>query len=109
MVEHAFIDGSAADQAALYNDANLVTMGRLDAQAIAEHYGFTKGAPKAYVKKMVDGATTVAWQNVSGAERYCVAKYENGTYYNYDTNITSNEYTVNDLVNGQQYTFLVQA
>lgn len=42
LVEHAFMDGGGADAEALYNDANLDMMGVLDAQAVAEYYGFSK-------------------------------------------------------------------
>lgn len=109
LVEHAFMDGGGVDLTALYNDGNLDLMGRLDAQSIAEYYGFTKDEPSPHVKDMVDGSVTLSWDTINGAEKYGVSKYENGVWFNYDLDVHSTEYTINNLTNGKDYQFLVQS
>lgn len=109
LVEHAFMDGGGADADALYNDENLNLMGFLDAQSVAEHYGFSKFEPKPYAKDITEDKTTLAWEEVPGAEKYCVSIYEDGKYDIKDMNVRELEYTFFGLEIGKTYNFLVQS
>ena len=109
LVEHAFMDGGGVDAAALYNNANLDLMGRLDAQSVAEYYGFSKYIPKPYAKDVVEGEVTLAWEPVEDATKYCVSIYKNGSYDIQSMDITDCEYTIKGLTNGEEYEFLVQS
>lgn len=60
----------------------------------------------------VPGDTTVTftWDAIEGATKYGISIVEEGgTYLEIDLNIQDTSYTVTDLVNGQTYTFLLQA
>ena len=65
LIEHGFIDGSKKDQELLSSEASLKQMGEADAEAIAEHYGLSKGIPDAfdpsvsYQKTIEDGVYAI--------------------------------------------------
>ena len=48
LIEHGFINGTAADQALLSSESSLKEMGEADAEGIAEYYGLSKGIPDAF-------------------------------------------------------------
>ena len=45
LIEHGFINGSAADRALLSSENSLRELGEADAEAIIEYYGLSKGIP----------------------------------------------------------------
>ena len=70
--------------------------------------------PKYIAKPKITSATagntkvTLKWSAVSGASKYAVYTYVNGTYDLVST-ISGTSYTVSNLVNGVKYGFLVRA
>lgn len=59
----------------------------------------------------VPGDTTVTftWDAIEGATRYSVVRVENGEIIEGNYRIVDTSYTVENLVNGQTYTFVVQS
>lgn len=55
------------------------------------------------------GEVTLSWDPVDGAQAYAVAEYVGGGYRTYTTSCASTSYTVGDLSNGKEHSFLVQA
>ena len=56
-----------------------------------------------------DAQIKLAWNAVSGASRYGVYRYSDGSYTRLDLNVTDTEYTVTGLKDDTEYTFFVQA
>lgn len=56
-----------------------------------------------------DTTVTLTWDAIEGATKYAIARVVDGELIEVDYNILTTSYTVTDLVNGQPYTFLVQA
>lgn len=55
------------------------------------------------------GEVTLSWDPVDGAQAYAVAEYVGGGYRTYTTSCAATSYTVGDLSNGKEHSFLVQA
>ena len=66
-------------------------------------------APEARVESTGDGTVTLSWGAVDGAEAYAVAEYVGGRYVTYTLDCRDTTYTVSDLANGYEHSFLVQA
>ena len=66
-------------------------------------------APKVRVTSTGDGSVTLSWDAIDGAEKYAVAEVINGKYINATTSLTDTTYTVDNLANGYEHTFLVQS
>ena len=111
LIEHGFINGSAADQALLSSESSLKAMGEADAEAIAEYYDLSVDPkPNVKIKSIDNGRVTLAWDPVDGASKYAIACYKgNNTYETYTLDCTNTEYTITGLENGKTYEFLVQA
>ena len=110
LIEHGFINGSAADQALLSSESSLKEMGEADAEAIADYYQLDQKKPIPWVEDTGNGSITLRWSPIEGAEKYAIALFrDDGTYTNYSTNWTDTSYTIKGLTNGQNYKFLVQA
>ena len=111
LIEHGFINGSAADQALLSSESSLKAMGEADGEAIVEYYGLSKEPkPIVEVKDVQDGSVTLSWEPVEGATKYAIAKYiGDNKYHTYTLDCKDNEYTITGLENGETYEFLVQA
>ena len=109
LIEHGFINGSAADQKLLSSESGLKAMGEADAQAIAEYYKLSLG-PQPYVQKIsTDGTLTLGWDPIDGAEKYAVAIYKDGEYSLYTTNCLDTSYSISGLPLGETCSILVQA
>ena len=54
-------------------------------------------------------SAALSWSPVSGASRYAIAYYENGSYITLTLNCTGTSYTAAGLTAGRTYQFLVQA
>lgn len=65
--------------------------------------------PEARVESTGDGTVTLSWGAVDGAEAYAVAEYVGGRYVTYTLDCRDTTYTVSDLANGYEHSFLVQA
>ena len=65
--------------------------------------------PEARAEATGDGAVTLSWGAVDGAEAYAVAEYVGGRYVTYTLDCRDTTYTVSDLANGYEHSFLVQA
>ena len=110
LIEHGFIDGSAADRALLSDENSLKAMGEADAEGIAEYYGLNELKPRPWMSDSANGSITIEWEPVEGATKYAVALFnDDGSYENYTTECTDTSYVVNGLQNGKEYKFLVQA
>ena len=68
-----------------------------------------KTRPAASVASTGDGTVTLKWDAVEGAAKYAIAEYVDGSYKNFDTNFKGTTYTISNLANEYQHTFLVQA
>lgn len=69
----------------------------------------TSKSPAASVASTGDGTVTLKWDAVEGAAKYAIAEYVDGSYKNFDTNFKGTTYTISNLANEYQHTFLVQA
>lgn len=56
-----------------------------------------------------DTTVTLTWDAIEGATKYAIARVVDGELIEVDYNVLTTSYTVTELVNGQSYTFLVQA
>ena len=56
-----------------------------------------------------DGQVTLSWSSVSGATKYAVAEYVDGSYRNFTTDCSDTSYVANNLGNGHEHKFLVQS
>ena len=65
--------------------------------------------PEARVESTGDGTVALSWGAVDGAEAYAVAEYVGGRYVTYTLDCRDTTYTVSDLANGYEHSFLVQA
>lgn len=65
--------------------------------------------PEARVESTGDGTVTLSWGAVDCAEAYAVAEYVGGRYVTYTLDCRDTTYTVSDLANGYEHSFLVQA
>lgn len=68
LIEHGFINGSAADQALLSNESSLKAMGEADAEAIAETYDLSQVKPKPWMADSSNKSITLQWDAIDGAE-----------------------------------------
>ena len=111
LIEHGFINGSAADQVLLSSESSLKAMGEADAEAIAEYYDLSVDPkPNVKIKSIDNGKVTLTWDPVDGANKYAIACYKgNNTYETYTLDCTNTDYTITGLENGKTYEFLVQA
>ena len=110
LIEHGFINGSAADQALLSNESSLKAMGEADAEAIAETYDLSQVKPKPWMADSSNKSITLQWDAIDGAEKYAIAIFnDDGTYKNYSTDWKETSYRIEGLENGKEYKFLVQA
>ena len=66
-------------------------------------------SPKAKAEATGDGQVTLSWDLVSGADRYAIAEYIDGGYRTYTTSCKGQSYTVDNLGNGNEHKFLIQA
>ena len=105
LIEHAFIDG---DYWLLSNPGNVDTLGVLDAQSIAEHYGLSKG-PKPYVYKSEPGKLTFEWNEVKDATQYAFSTWDGSKYTILTEDLHTNRYELSNLVEGSKVDILVQA
>lgn len=109
LIEHGFINGSAADQRLLSSESGLRSMGEADAEGIAEYYGLSTG-PQPYVCNIDnDGSLTLGWDPIEGAEKYAVAIYKDGKYSLYTKDLKDTSYTIPNLPIGESCSILVQA
>lgn len=90
----AFVNGKWSD----FSDDNLIAVALED-----------ETAPKVTGSCTGDGQVTLSWAPVSGATKYAVAEYVNGSYKTYTLDCTSTSYVVSNLGNGYEHRFLVQA
>lgn len=90
----AFVDGKWSD----FSDDDLIAVALED-----------EAAPKVTGSCTGDGQVTLSWAPVSGATKYAVAEYVNGSYKTYTLDCTSTSYVVSNLGNGYEHRFLVQA
>ncbi len=68
-----------------------------------------KNSPNVKADASGDGQVTLSWEKVSGASKYAIAEYAGGGYRTFTTNCIDSSYVVNDLGNGHEHRFLVQA
>ena len=68
-----------------------------------------KSSPNVKADASGDGQVTLSWEKVSGASKYAIAEYAGGGYRTFTTNCIDSSYVVNDLGNGHEHRFLVQA
>ena len=110
LVEHGFID-QKNDAALLSDEAYLKKLGQADAEAIAEQFNLSKVAkPNASISEMRDGKVTLSWDAVPGAEKYAIALCNaDGSFSTYTLDCKDTKYIVDNLKNGNSYSFLVQA
>lgn len=66
-------------------------------------------SPKAKAEATGDGQVTLSWDLVPGADRYAIAEYVDGGYRTYTTSCKGQSYTVDNLGNGNEHKFLIQA
>ena len=66
-------------------------------------------SPKAKAEATGDGQVTLSWDLVPGADRYAIAEYIDGGYRTYTTSCKGQSYTVDNLGNGNEHKFLIQA
>jgi len=66
-------------------------------------------SPKAKAEATGDGQVTLSWDLVPGADRYAIAEYIDGGYRTYTTSCKGRSYTVDNLGNGNEHKFLIQA
>ena len=66
-------------------------------------------SPKAKAEATGDGQVTLSWDLVPGADRYAIAEYIDGGYQTYTTSCKGQSYTVDNLGNGNEHKFLIQA
>ena len=66
-------------------------------------------SPKAKAEATGDGQVTLSWDLVPGADRYAIAEYIEGGYRTYTTSCKGQSYTVDNLGNGNEHKFLIQA
>ena len=75
----------------------------------AEAFVSDKSSPDVKAVASADGQVTLSWEKVSGASKYAIAEYVEGGYRTFTTSCTDLSYVVNDLGNGHEHKFLVQA
>ena len=75
----------------------------------AEAFVSDKSSPDVMAVASADGQVTLSWEKVSGASKYAIAEYVEGGYRTFTTSCTDLSYVVNDLGNGHEHKFLVQA
>ncbi|MED9986304.1 MAG: hypothetical protein UFE77_01075, partial [Streptococcus salivarius] len=110
LIEHGFINGSAADQALLSSESSLKAMGEADGEAIVETYGLDQAKPRPWMADSSNKSITLEWDAVEGAEKYAIAIFnDDGSYSNYSTEWKGTTYKIEGLENGKEYKFLVQA
>ena len=68
-----------------------------------------KNSPNVKADASGDGQVTLSWEKVSGASKYAIAEYAGGGYRTFTTSCIDSSYVVNDLGNGHEHRFLVQA
>jgi len=56
-----------------------------------------------------NASITLSWDAIEGATKYGISLVEGEDFTEVNYNIRDTSYTVTDLINGQSYTFLVQA
>ena len=66
-------------------------------------------SPDPEVTPSGDGVLTLTWDSIPGATSYAIAEWKNGKYYTYSLDCLSTSYTVENLSNGRDHYFLVQA
>ena len=66
-------------------------------------------SPDPEVTSSGDGVLTLTWDSIPGATSYAIAQWKNGKYYTYSLDCLSTSYTVENLSNGRDHYFLVQA
>ena len=66
-------------------------------------------SPDPEVTPSGDGVLTLTWDPIPGATSYAIAEWKNGKYYTYSLDCVSTSYTVENLSNGRDHYFLVQA
>ena len=65
--------------------------------------------PEARVESRGAAPLPLSWAAAAGAEAYAVAEYVGGRYVTYTLDCRDTTYTVSDLANGYEHSFLVQA
>ena len=68
-----------------------------------------KNSPNVKAEASGDGQVTLSWDEVSGATKYAIAEYVDGGYRTYTTACNALSYSIDDLGNGHEHSFLVQA
>ena len=66
-------------------------------------------SPQPKAEATGDGEITLSWSAVQGATKYAVAEYAGGRFETYTTQCRDLAYKVDDLGNGYEHKFLVQA
>ena len=92
-----YYDGSAYSSADPINYIQYTPGGRVDVP------------PPLVVATPGDTTVTFTWDAIEGATKYGISFVEGEKYTEIDYTIRDTSYTVTDLVNGQPYTFLIQA
>ena len=90
----AFVDGKWSN----FSDDDLVAVALED-----------ELSPKVTGSCTGDGQVTLSWAPISGATKYAVAEYVNGSYKTYALDCADTSYVVSNLGNGYEHYFLVQA